>query len=302
MMQPSLDSTLAFPEAPDTRGLPAAWPNREQSIFACAAGIRWHVQEMGSGTPLLLLHGTGSASLSWRDVMPALARNYRVLSVDLPGHGLTSHVEPQRMSLAAMSEALGELLAAVDAKPKIIVGHSAGMAIALRLALDGHVQPSRLIGLNAALLPYRGPLAQAFGGLARLFASLPFLPAVVARRAADEEAIRRLLEGTGSTLDRAGVALYQRLFADEEHVRSTLAMMANWNLGSLLDDIGPLSPRIHLIVAEGDRAVAPSQTAVLRERHSEIGVTRMPALGHLAHEERPKKTARLIRAIANSIG
>lgn len=299
MMQPSFDSTLALREAPDTLGLPEVWPNREHSRFVSSAGIRWHLQEMGNGTPLLLLHGTGSASLSWRDVMPALARSYRVLCVDLPGHGLTGHVAPRHMSLDAMSAALAALLRALDVEPRITVGHSAGMAIALRLALGGHVDTRRIIGLNAALLPYRGLFAQAFGGLAKLCASLPFLPSMVANRAKDEEAIRRLLEGTGSTIDQRGVALYQRLFSDEEHVRSTLAMMANWNLGSLVDDIGPLSSRVHLIVAEGDRAVSPSETAVLSARHPEIGVTRMPALGHLAHEERPGKTARLIRAIAN---
>ena len=38
------------------------WPNREASAFVEAAGIRWHVQRMGEGPPLLLLHGTGAAT------------------------------------------------------------------------------------------------------------------------------------------------------------------------------------------------------------------------------------------------
>jgi magnesium chelatase accessory protein len=50
----------------------ADWPNREASRFVDAAGMRWHVQVMGQGPVLLLLHGTGASTHSWRDVMPLL--------------------------------------------------------------------------------------------------------------------------------------------------------------------------------------------------------------------------------------
>ena len=55
----------------------ADWPNREASRFVEAAGLRWHVQVMGAGPVLLLLHGTGASTHSWRDVMPKLAAIHR---------------------------------------------------------------------------------------------------------------------------------------------------------------------------------------------------------------------------------
>ena len=64
------------------------WPHREASRFVTSGGIRWHVQVMGCepGTApvLLLLHGTGASTHSWRGVMPALADRYTLVAPDLP--------------------------------------------------------------------------------------------------------------------------------------------------------------------------------------------------------------------------
>ncbi|NBQ74895.1 MAG: alpha/beta hydrolase, partial [Acetobacteraceae bacterium] len=49
------------------------WPNRTASRFVEAGGLNWHVQLMGQGPCLLLLHGTAAATHSWRDLAPLLA-------------------------------------------------------------------------------------------------------------------------------------------------------------------------------------------------------------------------------------
>lgn len=46
------------------------WPNRAASRFVEVGGIHWHVQQLGQGPVLLLLHGTGAATHSWRDIAP----------------------------------------------------------------------------------------------------------------------------------------------------------------------------------------------------------------------------------------
>ena len=55
------------------------WPNAAHSQFVRAAGLDWHVQIMGSGPTLLLLHGTGAATHSWRDLMPFLAEHFTLV-------------------------------------------------------------------------------------------------------------------------------------------------------------------------------------------------------------------------------
>ncbi len=50
------------------------WPHRDRSRFVEAGGLRWHIQRMGDGPALLLVHGTAAATHSWRDLAPLLAR------------------------------------------------------------------------------------------------------------------------------------------------------------------------------------------------------------------------------------
>ena len=56
--------------------LARTWPNAAHSRFVRAGGIVWHVQMWGHGPPLLLLHGTGAATHSWRGIAPLLAPHF----------------------------------------------------------------------------------------------------------------------------------------------------------------------------------------------------------------------------------
>ncbi|MEL4403125.1 alpha/beta fold hydrolase, partial [Shewanella algae] len=82
------------------------WPNRDSSRFVEAGGLVWHVQQMGSGPPILLLHGTGAATHSWRGVMPLLARDFTVIAPDLPGHGFTRGRPRGGLTLPGMAGAV----------------------------------------------------------------------------------------------------------------------------------------------------------------------------------------------------
>ncbi len=117
------------------------WPNRAASRFVEAGGLSWHVQEMGQGPTLLLLHGTGASTHSWRDLLPLLARDFHVVAPDLPGHGFTEAPERDRLSLPAMARSLAALLGKLGVEPEGVVGHSAGAAIAMQMVLTGAVAP-----------------------------------------------------------------------------------------------------------------------------------------------------------------
>src|SRR5947208_16415765 len=93
------------------------WPNAGASSFVNAGGLRWHVQRMGSGPVVLLLHGSGAASHSWGDVAPILAEHFTVIVPDLPGHGFTERLPDDRLSITGIADALGALLEALDARP-----------------------------------------------------------------------------------------------------------------------------------------------------------------------------------------
>lgn len=274
------------------------WPHREASRFVTAGGLSWHVQMMGYGPPLLLLHGTGASTHSWRDLMPPLGERFSVIAPDLPGHGFTEAPDAELLSLPAMARALAALLAALDVSPKLVVGHSAGAAIAMRMVLTKAIAPKNLISLNGALLPFRGVASQLFPSLAKLLVLNPFVPRFFAWRAGSATAVEQLLEGTGSHLDRRGLELYQRLFSNRVHIASTLAMMANWDLEALGQNFGKLDLPVLLVVGAGDKAVSPADARDVARRLPNARIETLQGVGHLAHEEKPDVVARLILAEA----
>lgn len=278
------------------------WPNREASRFVEASGLRWHVQRMGCGPILLMLHGTGASTHSWRDFAPALAEGFDVIALDLPGHGFTSALPASRVSLPGMAEAVRDLLRVMEVSPALAVGHSAGAAILIRMALDEAIQPRGLVSLNGALMPWRGIPAHIFSPAAKIMAASTLAARLFALRARDRRVVERLVASTGSTLDPFGVELYHRLIRHPAHVRASLAMMANWNLGTLTPDLGRLRPPLFLVVGEGDTTVLPSEARRVRKQIPSAEVISLPGLGHLAHEERPREVADLIRGFAGPLG
>ena len=175
------------------------WPNRSRSRFVAAGGLRWHVQVAGSGPVLLLVHGTGAATHSWRDLLPLLARHFTVVAPDLPGHGFTERPRAEGLSLPAMARGVTALLRVLGLQPGFAAGHSAGAAVIARMTPRWRHAPRALVGLNAALLPFEGLAGQIFSPIARLLSGVPVVPWFFAWRAGDRGLVERLLRDTGST-------------------------------------------------------------------------------------------------------
>ncbi|NVN84838.1 MAG: alpha/beta fold hydrolase [Rhodopseudomonas sp.] len=276
------------------------WPHREASAFVEAGGFRWHVQRMGdpAAPAILLVHGTGAASHSWRGLAPLLARHYLVIAPDLPGHGFTQSPKSQRLSLPGMAADLGALLRVLKVAPQIAVGHSAGAAILARMCLDGSIDPKLLVSLNGAFLPYGGAAANFFSPLAKMLVLNPLVPQLFAWQAGAKGAVERLLGNTGSVIDPTGVALYGKLVRSPAHVAAALRMMANWDLEPLLKLLPELRPQLVLVAAENDRAISPAVARRVKEIQPRAEIVRVPGLGHLAHEEQPQLIADLIERYA----
>jgi magnesium chelatase accessory protein len=278
------------------------WPNRSASRFVRAGGLTWHVQQMGQGPVLLLVHGTGASTHSWRALAPLLAKRFTVIAADLPGHGFTDLPAAERLSLPGMAEALGMLLNVLGVSPDIAVGHSAGAAILARMCLDSRIAPSALVSLNGAFLPLRGLPVHLLSPMTKMLVSVPTVPRLLARFAVNENTVSRLLRDTGSKLEPAGIAQYQRLFSSPVHVAGALGMMARWDLESFARQLEQLEPQFVLLAGDNDTAIPPSDAVRVQTLVPAAKVLLLPGLGHLAHEEAPAKIAELIEdiALANS--
>ncbi|MEO1493298.1 MAG: alpha/beta fold hydrolase BchO [Pseudomonadota bacterium] len=288
---------MSGPVHPDWDRDGANWPHRDSSLFEEIGPIRWHFQRMGTGPVLLLLHGAGAATHSWRGLMPILAESFDVVAPDLPGHGFTRIASRSQCSLPAMSQAVAALMDRLGTAPQIILGHSAGAAIGLNCVLSRLLTPDMVIGLNAALTPFRGIAGVLFPPLARMLALNPVVPWMFSQFAGSDGQARRLLDSTGSTLDAEGYALYGQLFQRPRHVDGALAMMALWELDPLLAALPEVNIPIHLMVGAKDTTVPPAEALALAARHGRITAHEVPALGHLMHEEDPRRIAARIREI-----
>lgn len=274
------------------------WPNRETSSFVRAGGYQWHVQQMGPDVPAapvcLLIHGTGAATHSWRTLMPLLAKHYRIIAMDLPGHGFTKSGGSGNVTLAGMAASIGVLLDELDCTPDLIVGHSAGVAIAAQLVLDkGWKVP--LVGFAPALMPFPGLAARIFPSLAKMLFTNPFVSIIFSRMAqAPGQTAKFLARSTGSQIDAEGAKFYTRLFSKSGHCDGAIRMMANWRLEALGARLGEISTPVLLVHPAKDAAIPKSAVTDAARLMPHVTVVDMPGLGHLAHEEEPEQAAKIV--------
>ncbi|MFO0548092.1 MAG: alpha/beta fold hydrolase [Polyangiaceae bacterium] len=108
---------------------------------------RIHFTSTGDGPPLVLLHSVGHDRHDFDAIAPALSRRFRVVAVDLPGHGASTLSLPARdVDAPAMFEALGEFMSKTTSSrdPAIVLGCSIGGAAAVHLAAH---HPARVAGV-----------------------------------------------------------------------------------------------------------------------------------------------------------
>jgi pimeloyl-ACP methyl ester carboxylesterase len=127
------------------------------------SGLNLHVQVMGEGAPLVMLHGllVGSMASWYFGAAPRLARRFRVLLSDLRGHGLSSPAATG-YDLPTLADDLHAMVPMAGAGSATLVGHSYGALIALRYALTHRHRVRRLVLVDAPLPPSQVPELSAF--------------------------------------------------------------------------------------------------------------------------------------------
>jgi len=271
---------------------PAGWPQRQHSRAVRAAGLDWHVQVAGSGPTLLLLHGSGGSAHSWADLLERLAPHATVVAPDLPGHGFTTGARLSELTLPREREALAALLQALALPaPAVVVGHSAGAALALRWALDAAVAPRAVLGFNPSLVAPPALYMQWVAPLLNPLATSSLVAGVMARVAGRTGLVDKLLDSTGSVLPEAQRQSYRRLFADPSHVRGAMGFMAAADLPSLLPACARLPCTVAFAIGSGDRWVPEAPLRAVLARYLPQADVQTWAGGHLLHEVEPARAS-----------
>lgn len=274
----------------------AGWPNRLFSRFPDAGGYRWHIQRAGAGLKVLLIHGTGASTHSWAGMFSRLSVRCDVLAFDLPGHAFTRCQGPGDSSLPGMALAVRQLLGQTGFFPDIIIGHSAGAAIAIRLASILTPPPRCAVSINGALRPLSGFAGLAGPALARAITLSPLMVQAIARGGGHRDRVARLIRSTGSDSSEPYLSIYTRLFAAPSHVRGTMQMMSDWDVSRIHSDLERARWPLVQITGDLDRAVPAYQAAALARRMENVIHVPLSGLGHLAHEEDAEKVAEMVLA------
>ena len=172
-----------------------------------------YAEEYGEGPTLVLLHGLGASTFTWRHVLPALARDHRVIAVDLKGFGRSDKPLDQRYSAADQAALVAAFIRKRALFDITLIGHSFGGTVALLTALKLDHGPNRIDRLVVIDAP---ALKQNFPGVAE-FIRTPGLPYAV-MTATPPELIARLLLGyvraPGRDASQADIQGYAEPFHD----------------------------------------------------------------------------------------
>jgi pimeloyl-ACP methyl ester carboxylesterase len=146
-------------------------------------GAKIHSSSVGAGSTIVFVHGWTCDSSSWDGQVPAFAKDHRVITLDLPGHGRSESPRDGKISMDVFARAVEAVRAEAGADRIVLVGHSMGAPVIRQYA---HLYPERVAGLVAV----DGPLDL------RAFNELPagFPPPLTGPegRAAREEMIRSM--------------------------------------------------------------------------------------------------------------
>ncbi len=122
--------------------------------------LRLAVFEKGQGRPILLLHGFASSSYTWHAIIPELAKNHRVIAIDLRGFGASDKPLDDHYSIEDQAEAVRAFIEQEDLRNLTIIGHSFGGGVTLTLVLKSMQEPKPRIR-NIVLIDtiaYRQPI------------------------------------------------------------------------------------------------------------------------------------------------
>ena len=130
----------------------------DDSRFIDVGGVNTHVRDQGNrdGIPMVLIHGSMGSLHMWEGWVQALGDKARLISVDLPGHGLTGVWPREEYTIEAYADFLEVLVDALDLDRFVLVGHSMGGAVAWIFAATRPDRVSQLVLVDAAGYPRTG--------------------------------------------------------------------------------------------------------------------------------------------------
>lgn len=275
--------------------IPLDWPNRQHSRLISVGDLDWHVQLTGKGPVVLLLHGTGSSTHSWSDLIPLLEPHAQVLAPDLPGHAFTQGAKLEDLKLDVIAHSLQLLIEQLGIEaPSIVVGHSAGAPLAIRFAVAAVKPPNLIIALNPSFIPPPPVYTSFFGPLLGPITRSSTLSSLLASLSPSLGMVDKLLDSTNTILPESRRVYYRKLFERSDHVRGSMNFMAAADIQKVLAEANLYRGKLICVLGKQDAwiPVKPLEK-IIGDYFPAAEVLKWEG-GHIMHELEPSKVAKLI--------
>ncbi len=273
----------------------------DPGTFLDVDGQKVHVEVQGEGEPLVLVHGFGASTYSWRHIAPELAGSYRTIALDLSGFGYTERPrEPERYSRSGQLRLITGVLDALGHESAHFAGHSYGGGLVLTLA---HQQPERVRSLILIDTTYpdfstrkRRPLA-AVPPLASAF-----VRGLGLRRAFVARSLKHVYYDDELVTDEVRDAYRERLRV-EGAVRAyrALTMPHNSAADRASVPLEEIEKPVLAIWGEDDRLTVIDEARRGAARLPDVRFEALDECGHSPMEEHPQKVVELIESFLEDV-
>ena len=272
-----------------TLRLDAVRPQGPSHHYPVLSGVVQHLEVTGEGAPIILLHGFGGSTYSWRKIVPALATDYKVVNVDLVGFGYSDRPDaPGPYRRDAQIARLAELLDTLETPDAHIIGHSYGGGLAIAFAAR---YPDRVRSLS--LLDSVGP-NYAAERRNRAAQTTPLAYAYVRGLGLRRQFVGRVLKKSyydASLVTPEVVDTYRHRLRIEGAVRAFRYLSSGHRLGPEEEiELGDVQAPTLVIWGENDplMPVSVGETGVAEVPNAEPLVV-IERAGHSPMEEQPEK-------------
>ncbi len=254
---------------------------------------RWmNLVDMGSGPPVIFIHGLSGCWQNWLEQLPLFARDHRVIAVDLPGFG-QSEMPAKEISMTCYAEAIDELMEELDIEEARIVGNSMGGFIGAELAIKHPARVERLVLVAAAGLSIESIRTERTTGLRHRAENIVFFTLGHIASRSHQVALRpRLRHALLLTVAAhpqklpGPLAAQQVLGSGKPGFSDALEAMCRYPLRDRLEKIG--CPTL-IVWGEKDILVPVKDAAIFEELIPDSRKVIYEDTGHVSMMERPER-------------
>lgn len=279
---------------PPPGNLDHSWGERQVFDYH---GVKINYYEAGQGPPVILLHGFGACTYTWRFLAPALAKGHRVFAIDLKGFGLSAKPADGKYAVSDQADMVAAFLRRRDLPDLALVGHSMGGAVALmtyfKVRPDHPARIKKLVLIDSAGYPQKMPWFIRFARIPIISAIgdwlLPprFLTTLVLRKCYyNKDKI------TDEQIDT--YAYYGNLPGARQAVTATAQQILPVDIDALIAQYKTISVPVLIIWGAEDEVVPRSVGKKFQRDIPNSELVILPECGHIPLEEEPPVARRAI--------